>query len=102
MRAIFTSTSIESSLESKFVRFLLIFSMIFENAAIIFDILTNKLSGFKVFETIECSNSKIRACFEPILDCCNPIKTRIAISRSFFLKKSSIFFMLTKKPTNSN
>ena len=51
----FYYTIIESSLESKFGRFFCDFYfMNIKNAAFTFDLLTNKLSSSKAFETIEC------------------------------------------------
>ena len=58
--------------------------MIIKNAAFTFDILTDKLSRSKAFETMECSkrtNSNRGAGFGPILDCYDK-KNRIVISRS--------------------
>ena len=66
------STSIESSLESKFCRFLLTYSMIIKIASIIFDPLNDKLSRSKALEKTECSNrtnSNSGAGFGLILDC---------------------------------
>ena len=72
--------------------------MIIKNAVFIFDLLTNKLSRSKAFETTECSkrmNSNSWVGFGPILDCYNR-KNNSDCNQSD-LKKNLSFIMLIKE-----
>ena len=67
--------------------------MIIKNAAFIFDLLTNKLSRSKAFETIESSNGTNSNSGLVLVQSWTAAlkKIRIATNRSFFFKKKLSF-----------